>query len=116
MHAVSGQGIQEYREGSYQCLTFTGCHFRNLTFVQNDTTEQLYIVVYHVPDRIVTTGYPVVLVDGLIAFNAYEIFGSGQMAVELRSGYRDFFIFGKRLAVSFTMEKATGSTSSNAFS
>ena len=97
VYAVSGQCIEEYGQSSHQSLTFTGCHFRNLAFVQYHTAEQLYVVVYHVPYRIIAAGYPVVLVDGLIAFNTYEIFGSSQMAVELRSGYRDFFIFGKTL-------------------
>ena len=93
VHTVSGQCIQEYGEGSHQCLTFTGCHFRNLAFVQNDTTEQLYIVVYHVPDRIVTTGYPVILINGLIALDAYKVFCSSQLAVEISGGNYDFFIF-----------------------
>ena len=34
VYAVSGQCVEEYRECSYQCFTFTGCHFRNLTFMQ----------------------------------------------------------------------------------
>ena len=38
-----------------------------------------------------------VLINGLIAFDAYKIFGSGQMAVEFRSGYYDFFVFGEAL-------------------
>ena len=95
MHAVSGQCVQEYREGSYQCFTFTCCHFRNLTFVQNDTTEQLYIVMNHVPCHIVTTRYPVILVDGFIAFDTYKIFCSSQMAVEFSRSYYDFFVFCK---------------------
>ena len=76
VYAVSGQCVEEYRECSHQCFTFTGCHFRNLTFMQNDTTKELYIVVNHVPQCIVTTGYPVILIDGLVAFDAYEIFCS----------------------------------------
>ena len=61
--------------------------------MQNDTTEQLYIVVYHVPDRIVTTGYPVILINGLIALDAYKVFCSSQLAVEISGGNYDFFIF-----------------------
>ena len=61
--------------------------------MQNDTTEQLYIVVYHVPDRIVTTGYPVILINGLITLDAYKVFCSSQLAVEISGGNYDFFIF-----------------------
>ena len=42
--------------------------------MQNDTTEQLNVVMNHVPYRIIAAGIPVVLVDGLVAFNAYEVF------------------------------------------
>ena len=39
-------------------FTFTGRHFSNLTFVQYDTTEQLYVVVDHIPGDFVTTCQP----------------------------------------------------------
>ena len=116
VYTVSGQCIEEYGQGSHQSLTFTGCHFRNLAFVQYHTAEQLYVVVYHVPYRIIATGYPVVLVDGLIASIRTKSlvaarWRSNSVAVTVISSFSE-----KRLAVSFTMEKAAGSTSSNAFS
>ena len=108
VHTVSGQCVEEYREGSHQCFTFTGCHFRNLTFVQNDTTEQLNVVMNHVPYRIIATGIPVVLVDGLVAFNAYKVFGSSQMAVEFSRGYYDFFVFRKSFGSCFDDRESYG--------
>ena len=108
VYTVSGQCVEEYRESSHQCFTFTGCHFRNLTFVQNDTTEELYIVVNHVPYRIVTTGYPVILIDGLVAFDAYKIFRCSQLAVKIRSGNNDFFIFCESFGSSFHDRESNG--------
>ena len=94
MYTVSGQCVEEYGEGSHQCLTFTRCHFGDLTFMQYDATEQLYIVVYHVPDNFRTACLPVVLPDGFVAFNAYEVFRGSQVTVEFGSRHYDFFIFG----------------------
>ena len=95
MNTVSGQCVQEYREGSYQCLTFTGCHFRNLAFMENDTTKQLYVVVNHVPHHVVTTGYPVILINGFVSLDAYKILCCSELAVEFRGSHYNFFIFGK---------------------
>ena len=108
MHTVSGQRVQEYRKGSNESFTFTGCHFRNLTFVQNDTTEQLNVVMNHVPYRIIAAGIPVVLVDGLVAFNAYKVFGGSQMAVEFSRGYYDFFVFRKSFGSCFDDRESYG--------
>ena len=39
MNTVTGQCVQKYRQSSYQCLTFTGRHFGNLTLMQHYATE-----------------------------------------------------------------------------
>ena len=83
VYTITCQGIQEYGESTYEGFTFTRCHFGNLTLVQYDTTKQLYIVVYHVPLRIVTTSYPVVLIDSLIAFDGYKVVVRGQFTVKV---------------------------------
>ena len=93
MYAVTGQGIEEYGEGSHEGFSFTGCHFGNLTLVQHDAAEELYVVVYHVPGNFVTTRHPVVLVDGLVALDADKVLGGGQLAVEVVGRNHDFFIF-----------------------
>ena len=95
MHAVSGQGIEEYRQGGYQRLTFTCRHFGDFTFMQYHTAEQLYVIMYHIPYGIVSSCHPMVLVDGFVTFNAYEIFGCGKMAVKFGSCNHHFLIFGK---------------------
>ena len=95
MHTVSGQRIQEYRQGSHQRFTFTGCHFGNFTFMKYHTTKQLYIIVYHVPSGIVTSGHPMVLINRFIAFYTDKIFRCSQLTVEIGSGYYYFLVFSK---------------------
>ena len=93
MYAVSGQGIQEYGKRSYKSLTFTGRHFGNFPFVQYYTAKQLYVVVNHVPYRVISTGIPMILPDGFVTFDAHEVFGSRQGAVEICSCNYYFFVF-----------------------
>ena len=85
MHAVSGESIKEYGQRSHEGLTFTRCHLGNLTLMEYHTTEELHIVVYHVPHRIVATGFPVVSIDGLVALDAHEILRGSQCAVHIGS-------------------------------
>ena len=47
--------IQEDRCCTYKGLTLTGSHLGNLTLMENNTTEELYIVVNHFPLHIITT-------------------------------------------------------------
>ena len=73
VYTIAGQGIQEYRECCHKGLSFTSRHLGNLTFVEYHATEQLYIVVYHVPYCVVASGLPVVAVYGLVAVYCHEI-------------------------------------------
>ena len=59
------------------------------------TTEELYIVVYHLPFQVVATGSPVVVIVGFVAFYADEVFvGVGsQLAVEVGSGDYGLLVF-----------------------
>ena len=95
MYAVASQCVEEYRQGSHQCFTFTGRHFSNLTFVQYDTTEQLYVVVDHIPGDFVTTCNPMVVVESLIAVDFHKIVFGSQITVEVICRYFDCFVFGK---------------------
>ena len=92
MHTITCQRVQEYRQGCHQCFTFTGRHFRNLTFMQNDTTEQLDIVVDHVPGYFVTAGNPMVVVEGFVAVNFHKVEFGSQVAVEVVCCHFDRFV------------------------
>ena len=95
MYTVAGQCVQEYRQSSHQCLTFTGRHFGNLAFVQYDTTEQLYVVVDHIPGDFVATCYPMVVIDGLVAVDFHKVVFGSQVTVEVICRYFDRFVFRK---------------------
>ena len=108
VNTVTRQGIEEYREGSYEGFTFTGSHFGNFTLVQYDTTEELHVVVYHVPLCVISTGYPVVLVDSFVAFNTYKIVRGGQLAVKIVGRYLYFWVFSKAAGCTFYDGKGFG--------
>ena len=77
--------------------------------MQYDTSEELYVVVYHVPGDFVSSGHPVVLVDGLVAFDVQEVvaFG-GKVAVKLCGGYFDAFVFCEEFRCCFYQREYLG--------
>ena len=95
MDAVAREGVEEYGERSHEGLTFTRCHLSNLSLVEDDAAEELHVVVNHIPHRLVAACLPMVHVDSLVALDADEILGDGEVAVEVRSRDDDFLILGK---------------------
>ena len=85
VNTVARKSIEEDRKGGHKGLSFTRCHFGNLAFVENHATEQLNIVVNHVPLHVVASGHPVIVINGLIVFNGHKVVSSGQRAVEVGS-------------------------------
>ena len=74
VHPFSRERVQENRERSHEGFPFTGRHFGHIAFVECHSAEELDIVVNHVPGDFVSTGEPVVLVDGFIPVDADKIF------------------------------------------
>ena len=105
MHALSGQGIQEYRQGCHQGLTFTGGHFGNHAAllligldaaIQDDTADELDVIMNHIPGDDVATGHPLVFPDGLFTLNLHEIASlGGQELVKFGSRNRHGLVLGK---------------------
>ncbi len=92
MYAIARQSIQEYRERSDQSLTLTGSHLGDFTLMQHDTADQLHIVVYHVPNNLVTTGHPVIGINSFVAFDMYKIMVYRQAPVKIICRNLDSFI------------------------
>ena len=63
--------------------------------MQYDTTDELYIVVYHIPSDLVTSCYPVVVVDSLVAIDLHEVVIYRQISIHLRGSDNDRLIIGK---------------------
>ena len=96
VYTVAGQAVQEDGQGSHQGLTFTSRHLGNLTLVEDDTTNQLHVIVHHVPGDFVTTGNPVVGVDSLVTVDAHKVLALGcQVTVKLGGGNGDGLVLGK---------------------
>ena len=69
VHTFSSQRIEENRERGDERLALTGLHLRHLAAVQRCATDQLDIVVHHVPLHFRTGCHPGVAPGGLIAIN-----------------------------------------------
>ena len=105
MHAFSGQRIQEDREGSDQGLTLAGRHLGNAATlllvrlqaaVQDDTADELHVVMDHVPGDFVAAGNPMVVPDSLVALDAHEVTsGCRQVTVKVSGRHLDAFLLGK---------------------
>ena len=75
VYTITCQCVEEDRGSTNEGLTLTGSHFGNLTLVQNDTTEELYVVVDHFPLHIVTASsvvVPDVRVTQVLLYSMYH--------------------------------------------
>ncbi len=77
MHAVAGEGVEENRQRSHQCLTLAGSHLGNLALVQHRAAYELHVVVHHVPSHLVAAGHPVVVIDGFVAVDLHKVLALG---------------------------------------
>ena len=96
MHAAFRQGAEEHREGGHQGLTFTGRHLGDFAGVENDTTDELHIVVDHIPGDFVSAGHPFVFPDSLVPFDGDELASlDGEFAVKVGGGHLDGLVGGE---------------------
>ena len=61
--------------------------------MKNHTTDELHIIVNHVPGNFGTTGYPAIFINGLVPFYRYIFFFYTQVTVQLCCCGNNFFIF-----------------------
>ena len=97
VHAFVCHSVEEDRQGCHQGFTLTSCHLGNFTFVEYYATDELHIIVYHIPYVLVTTSSPAIGVDGFVVFNFYEVEAAigSQVAIHLGSGDYDFLVLCK---------------------
>ena len=95
MYATACQCAEEDGAGGHQRLSFARCHFGNLSLCEHHAAEELYVVVYHIPQCVVASGHPMVVVDGFGAVlrNLHEILGQGQFLVIVCRGNFQRFVF-----------------------
>ena len=61
--------------------------------MQHNSTEQLHIVVHHIPCDFVTTGHPMISINGFVAFNSDKIMSSSQFSIKICGSNHNFFVF-----------------------
>ena len=103
VHTLVRQSIEEDWQCSHQRLTFTRSHLGYLTFVQNDTTNQLHIIMHHIPHHFVSACGPRVVIDGFITVYFYKVKTcvGCQIAIHLRSGHYHGFVLSEATSSTF---------------
>ncbi len=93
VNTVSCKCVEEHRQGSYKRFTFTRRHLGNLSLMQNGTTEELYVVVNHIPLLVVAAGNPVVMIYRLVAVDIHKVVLYCKFPVEIVSRNNDVLVF-----------------------
>ncbi len=92
VHTESGKCVQEHWKGRNQGLSFTSCHLGDLALVQNDTSDQLHIVMNHIPGNHISAGHPAVVPDSGITIYLHIIEPCTQVLVKFGGIYPDGLI------------------------
>ena len=80
---LSCKRIQENRKRRDEGLSFTGSHLGNLSLMEDDTSDDLHVIVDHIPGDLVSAGHPMVLPQCLVAFDLHEVMRSTEIPVEI---------------------------------
>ena len=83
MYSLSCQRIEEYRKCRNESLTLSCSHLGDLTLMKNNTTDELNVIVNHIPCDLISAGNPVVLPEGIVAIDSHKVLACTQVAVEL---------------------------------
>ena len=83
MNALARQCVKVNWQRSHEGLAFTSGHLSNLALVQHDTTDDLAVVMHHVPSHHVAAGHPAVLEISLVAHDGDVLVFGSQFAVEV---------------------------------
>ena len=89
MHSLAGQSIEKYGEGSHQGLSLTGRHLGYLSLMQDDTTDELHVVMDHVPRGRVASGHPCMAPVSLVPLYADIVVLSTELAVHICGRHLD---------------------------
>ncbi len=76
------EGIQVHGQGGHQGFSLTGLHLCYLPLVQGNPTDQLYVVMDHIPGDLFSGGIPGIAPYGLVPVQGNIIRPAGQLPVE----------------------------------
>ena len=92
MDSLACEGVQEHRQCCHEGLSLTRRHLRNLALVENDTSDELDVIVDHIPGLLVSSGNPVVFPERLVPVDLHEIVGHAHRAVKVIGSHLDNFV------------------------
>src|SRR5690606_27113882 len=86
--------VEECRKCSHQRLSFPRGHFGNLAFMEGDTTDDLHVVVDHVPCDLIAGRHPFVEPAGFVTDDLYVgVRGRKRDVVGFRRDFEVFVLF-----------------------
>ena len=117
MHAFVGHSIEEYWQGSHQGLTLTRSHLGDRTTllfivldgtVEYHTTNELHIIMHHIPYDFIATRSPSIVVDSFIAINLHKVEACirSQVAIHLGSCHGDGLVFSETTSCTLDNSKS----------
>ena len=95
VNTVACEGIEEHWQCGYKSLPFPSSHFGNLALVQHYASEELHVIMHHVPCGVVSAGSPMVVVEGFVTINVNKVVCGGQFAVKVCGTDNHIFTLGK---------------------
>src|SRR5450756_1767038 len=87
MHSPACKCVEEYRKGGNDCLTFTCTHLCDFTFMKSNSPDKLNIIMHHIPQDLITSGYPTVTPKSFISFYCNAFPCSCKVSVVLLSSH-----------------------------
>jgi hypothetical protein len=108
MNSFSRQSIKVNRKCSNKSFSFTGSHFSYLSLVKYNSSDQLYIIMNHIPSDHISTGNPAGVVPGFIPVYCDICFHGCKITVHLVAVTSTYSFSTNLLAVSFITAKASG--------
>ena len=93
MNATTSQCIQVGRQSRNQRFSFPSRHFGDFSFVENHTTDQLDIVMNHIPNNFRAGCQPAIMPNGNFSLDFNILFGYRQFPISHRSGNFQFSVF-----------------------
>ena len=119
MHTLVSEGVEEDGQGSDERLTFTGSHLGDgaalllVVFdcsMEHDATEELHVIVHHIPCDFVTPRQPMVVVESFVAINLDKVESrvGSQILIKLGGGHLDGLVLRETASGRFDNRKRFG--------
>ena len=79
---LARESVEKHRKGRDEGLSLTRGHLGDLALMEGYASDELDVVMHHVPGDFVASGQPVVVPDGLVALYRDEVVPHGEILIE----------------------------------